>query len=619
MKEEQLVALNALLHEQVKEEEGVNLIRYLPVDDGKRCSVVCHYEEQGELHYPFGATGLGEHYYGLHPAFDTKRIISAIRMGAFMNEARLKAFLEEHADSFALHEEAARFTDGVFALAVIRMATRFGFRFQLSKGAKARIQRLTEAERELLQKDVTYTFAKNGDLFCLGGITEALLDRLTKARLVWGFDSEAGGLWMALHNERAGSRSFGRFYEETSNLAETDLVGLAYGSVYYSGVLPRVCDLTIDQSYSNPSVQTIRLTVERTTYATLDAFDNGMVIHHPLLRPYVKEIAAFFSMEDEAQKELNRFGDSMDRAAFLQSANAYLARSPNTHTLAVSGNIVDRDGKLLLGMRHASSIDSGTYYCSVNGQSEFLDDHVAFYKESVFEDYPSLVPNPSKRNGFNEELNRETKAELNLDELSGYWAYYGISMLGIRNRETRPDMKRRLHFNVLAFNRSEESFAGIHTQAKAAAEHFENQSIESLHIKIYRTQAERLSLGVQRVLAFFSAYNTIIASVFAVVFLLLAGDLASLQEGWTMDAAQAAVSFLLAIIILLNTLVMLTRKVLQRIRLRKYEHRSTFSPKGSPVASLAAWFYYERLIRKAHPITRLMLGLYILDQTDDKK
>ena len=214
---------------------------------------------------------------------------------------------------------------------------------------------------------------------------------------------------------------------------------------------------------------------------------------------------------------------------------------------------------------------------------------------------------------------RETKAELNLDERSGYWAYYGISMLGIRNRKTRPDMKRSLHFNMLACNRSEESFAGIHTQAKPAEKHFENPSIESLQIKIYRTQAERLSLGVQRVLAFFNAYNTIIASVFAVVFLLLAGDLTSLQEGWIMDAAQAAVSFLLTIIIVLNTLVMLTRKVLQQIRLRKYEHRSTFSPQGSTVATFAAWFHRERVIRKAHPIMRLLIGLYVLDQTDEKK
>ena len=84
----------------------------------------------------------------------------------------------------------------------------------------------------------------------------------------------------------------------------------------------------------------------------------------------------------------------------------------NTHTIAVSANIETVDDYLLFGKREIKSIDAGKYYCSVNGQSEFLDENVSFYRTSVYEDLPTMDYNSKYSIDIENEISREAIEEI---------------------------------------------------------------------------------------------------------------------------------------------------------------------------------------------------------------
>ena len=193
----------------------------------------------------------------------------------------------------------------------------------------------------------------------------------------------------------------------------------------------------------------------------------------------------------------------------IEKINSYLSGSLNTNTIAVSSNIITSDELLIVGKRADSSIDGGEYYCSVNGQSEFKDENVDFYYQSVYEDLPSLEYNSKYRVDLDNEIKRETIAELGICNLYSVWEYYGVSYLSKSNFPQKLDYsispdesmlvnKRRMHFNVLSSNRTDLSFRDVLINSNNAIEKFENSKIIGLKLSVYKNKFHKVRVNFLR-------------------------------------------------------------------------------------------------------------------------
>lgn len=138
---------------------------------------------------------------------------------------------------------------------------------------------------------------------------------------------------------------------------------------------------------------------------------------------------------------------------------AYLRKFLTNYEVNESGEF------LIVAQRDEKSIDAGEFYSSANGQSEFMDKHVSFYKESVFEDLPSMNYNSDYRVDLNNEIRREVIAELGITALNSEWDYLGVSYLAINQEKNKNDQgkptKRRMHFNVLTSNKTSLDFKAV--------------------------------------------------------------------------------------------------------------------------------------------------------------
>ena len=334
----------------------------------------------------------------------------------------------------------------------------------------------------------------------------------------------------------------------TFDKANRDKYHNSFDNVYYSGVMPKVIKIRYEEKpRAADKMKYIVFEVVRTTFATVDMLDNPAILSHPFFQSKVEDsktnnlkrselMMNFDQHEDNIQNEYlykpeyNPKSDceSEDKSEIetkkesitesekidvddtdteriflspttdaqrdyekwmIDNLNQYLEQSLNSNTVAVSANIVTKDDYLLIGKRGEFTIDNSQYYCSVNGQSEFRDPNVSFYRNSVFEDLPSMEFDSKYRIDLNNEIQREALAELGLPFFEHEWSYYGISYLSINNTtvidKQRPVMKRRMHFNVLTHNSTSYTFADINESQKKATESFENERLRGIKIKVH--------------------------------------------------------------------------------------------------------------------------------------
>ena len=369
--------------------------------------------------------------------------------------------------------------------------------------------------------------------------------------------------------------------------ANRDKYHNSFDNVYYSGVMPKVIKIRYDEKpTAADKMKYIVFEVVRTTFATVDMLDNPAILSHPFFQSKVEDsktnnlkrsklMMNFDQHEDNIQEkylykpEYNpKFDCSPDDKPeietkkestieskkndeddtdterislspttdaqrdyekwMINNLNKYLKLSLNSNTVAVSANIVTKDDYLLIGKRGELTIDNSQYYCSVNGQSEFRDPNVSFYRNSVFEDLPSMEFDSKYRIDLNNEIQREALAELGLPFFEHEWSYYGISYLSINNttviKEQRPVMKRRMHFNVLTHNSTSYTFADINKSQKKATESFENERLRGIKIKVHPdVWAMLCSLG-KSVIEFFIKYKSNIFILYFILSLFSPGD-----------------------------------------------------------------------------------------------
>lgn len=419
-------------------------------------------------------------------------------------------------------------------------------------------------------------------------------------------------------------------------------------TIYYNGVLPRVVEIKYDRSCLRSSdIKCVTMRLERTTFATVDMMDNPMTMYHPYffsneMESYFIKLSKFDRYEDEIQKNLYNEALNTDQKYYeieqINRLNDYLSKSLNTHGIAVSANIETSDGYVLLGKRGAESIDSGEYYPSANGQAEFVDEHVQFYQKSVYEDIPTLNFDQKIRLDLSKEIQREAISELGIATFLDNWEYYGLSFLSIDNtnriNEGHFIAKRRMHFNVLTHNRTNQRFSEIVRNQKHATEHFESERIEGVRIEVSTSKSKR---AWDRLLNF-SMISYEHSGLVALLFIIIDTLFQFLVNG---DSAQESTEFLSIIIdICLPGLFILIigfrlwgkRKTWKLKQTKRYlinkkvsseeqlfevkeQRRKYMFEKGIKKMS----FFTKRKSKNLNPVARALLGLYYLEKRADEE
>lgn len=359
-------------------------------------------------------------------------------------------------------------------------------------------------------------------------------------------------------------------------------------AVYYSGVMPQVMEIECNDGLSaNSNIKYLTFKVARTTYATVDMMSNPSTINHPFFMADKEKrdlMIKFDHYEDYVQAKFlhkNTFNTQSANSLIdaekdeINKLNNYLRHSMNTHTIAVSTNLITADNYLIAAKRSNKSIDSNVYYCSANGQSEFMDKDVSFYKESVFEDLPSMDYHSEYRVDLNNEIRREVIAELGITSVNPEWNYYGASYLCKNNfvgkayeaitiEDSGSVKERRMHFNVLSSNKTTLNFEDVVKSQKHATENFENanliglktivdKNIKEMFLRIFKLTYSWIEKNKSRVflLLFFANY------------LLLKGNLNE------MDPQNIVEVLLLLIYLILTVYEIIKSRKIKRIQRKK--------------------------------------------------
>ena len=539
-------------------DEVVNNIKLFAATDEAKISVVLRPSE--------GKT----FYYGLNPSFSSEKMIDLLfkRKGTVENDFWKIISKEQTENSwFKVSEfpdfnkrfnlEQSELETILFGKSILQMASHFGFRFQCKEPIVDELKQIIaklwreETAKSKYNSNKDY-FSREKTFFCqwgknqkgsyidfLGIWPKVIIDKLDKEihiRIDNNVDSGELAIEKIIESKLDSkkyitvSELYNMSSESTKNFSE-DKFKLRDGNIYYSGTMPRVKKIEYDTDHpSSEQIKYLIMHVERTTFATVDCMDNPMIMLHPFFgeiykeRPLYDFLLDFDRYEDEIQSKYlyNQKEDDNDvqteyEKKEIENINKYLEISFNTHTVAVSANIETADHYLLVGKRGKGTIDVGEYYCSVNGQSEFNDENVSFYQDSVYEDLPTLDFNSKKRLDLNNEIQRETIAELGISMFEQDWQYYGVSYLSINNEknDAKSDgesyenaakvSRRRMHFNVLTYNKSYSSFEEVYTNHENVTEKFENSLIEGIRLNLYKDWTEFLKHSIEKISEF--AYN----------------------------------------------------------------------------------------------------------------
>ena len=508
-----------------------------------------------------------DYYHGLAPAFTAEAVKLLIQKGGFRNIGTLLSFLKKYKAYynwvFPVESSSSYGIEEFYIYTIIKMAGHFGYKFTFKNKETLNAFKDAIAEGRSFIDGVTYSLDGNVLTF-IGGPCDEMLSLLDN----FSFTSD-GTICL---KGAAGSYSFSLFYElqkEDGAFIHPHMLG---NNSYYSGVIARLMKIDAPSSPEdgNNNIRVMRLFTGRTTFATLDAFDYGNLVTHPLLRfPLEGDEHSIADTVRKVRKEeyermslLFSYDNSKEEGqsharTLLNLINRYLSSSINSNTIAVSANLTTRDGCLIGAVRNRSSIDTGTCYCSSNGQMEFRDNLVTFYRNSVYVDLPSLsVPKgldaQYERLDFTKEIERETIAELNTSHFSATWMYYGISVLGVVNRIGDGSGATRLHFNVLSENTLLDDFIDVCEFRNEATESFENNRLIGL-------KPVKLSAFISVAVTWLIDHCDFITNLI-LVFLVLYERLVFNAEGDPLDFSLAAVFIFLELVYLIGSFVRYRRK-----------------------------------------------------------
>lgn len=661
-------------------DEGVNHIKLFAATDEAKISVVLRPSDDKTF------------YYGLNPSFSSEKMIGLLfKRKETIQKSFWEVISKEYTDnnSFKLNNfdsygkrfklEQDKLEILLFGKTILQMASHFGFRFQCKETEVVELKKLIAKLWREKTADSKYNFnneeyfSKEKTFFChwgknqkgtyidfLGVWPKVIIDELDEqVKIIDTSNSDSIELFMKenkgneskVNNNLTLSKIYGMNSEFMNSFLE-DKFKLRDGNVYYSGTMPRVKKIEYDTDHpTSEQIKYLIMHVERTTFATVDCMDNPIIMLHPFFSDLYNEIPRydylldFDRYEDEMQskylynqKEAVNDVQTEYEKKEIENINNYLKNSFNTHTVAVSANIETADQYLLVGKRGKGTIDDGEYYCSVNGQSEFNDERVSFYQDSVYEDLPTLDFNSNKRIDLNNEIQRETIAELGISMFEQDWQYYGVSYLSINNEANQSKSngnkledaanvsKRRMHFNVLTYNKSYSDFEEVYTNHENVTEKFENSFIEGIRLNLYRDWKEFLKQSIEKISAF--AYNHSGILSFSILSITMLINFISKKSNSTITSMAVTDVFELIVILLYVAVITVkwisNKNVRQHRRTVKFNIRNfknDFTNENNSLAHLFRKFKFkEYLIGKKekdfqmHVILKVMMGLYFLQK-----
>ncbi|SDY66248.1 hypothetical protein SAMN05660462_00583 [Proteiniborus ethanoligenes] len=407
---------------------------------------------------------------------------------------------------------------------------------------------------------------------------------------------------------------------------------LLTSDVYYSGVMPCVkkIDYEINPSLSQ-KIKYLVFNVIRTTYATVDTMDNSQILKHPFFEgEHGERLAKLDNYEDILQnkylysnqpKQERKQRDYEEK--MILNLNKYLKYSLNTHTIAVSSNLITEDGYLIAGKRGALNIDAGEYYCSSNGQTEFRDENVNFYRKSVFEDMPTMDYFSKYRVDLTKEIERECIAELGVVSYGIGWNYYGVSYLSINNfidenddnsiQKSKEIKSRRMHFNVLTSNSISQTFKEVIKTHRTATESFENESIVGIKTRVFKSKIDFLkSMGLS--LYYWISENK--SKIF--LLLILISILIGKQNYSSVDISNYFDILLLLVYLIISVFTWYKdRKIRKQMILKCYYLPSCFLDNKFKMEKVLKKLSKKAGNGKFHAIFSIMYILHFLSLTED--
>ncbi len=532
-------------------------------------------------------------YYGVSPELDSRTVMDAVAGLRFPDALALDSFIAEHYGLFALHTGQEAYLLPLARYIVLAFAGNFGVGFVADERLD-NVRRLYDSTGRLFR-------AKDGTLTLCGCPTADLLAAMRCYRYQL---TDCG--WAITESEEG--ISLDTLYGLPNSVK---LVG---GDVFYSGVLLRPTKLEmLKNAFENSKTATLSIHFEKSTYATVYALD-GNFLEHPLLSEETRlALSDFLNRDDACKKKLieSLSHESLSLSERFSAVNTYLSQSNNINQIGVTGNIITKDGILMLGKRGKKAIDNGKLYPSVNGNAEVTDHRVSFYRYSVYEDFPTIrLEEP--RLDFLGEISREAYAELKLDINKQDWSCIGITLSGNQPPKKQSDTlyqspSRRMHFNILFETEIGSSYADTVSRSRDAAESFENENILGIRPKCFRNTFSALGRGI---LSFFSWLLQSKDFIEATLLIVLFFNSSLFDIRLEAISVSDGISLALAVVILISYLSSLLHRGLEYGKRRKQIKNLMFF-KTAPVSRVSGRLDKKLHRYTYHPVTYIAVKLHI--------
>lgn len=577
--------------------QDVDFIKLLKYKGENKLSITAKYESLG---YEFinannEKVNLDDFYYGLHPSFDNYIIKQIVTKRMFKNRDDLDLFVRSKLNLFHMYEGQEKYLIPLYKKTILEATHKFGIKIILESNS---IKPIIEGKFKEF-KNKLFKLEKEDTLYLLGSIQDETIKMFNGLGLYFNYVNKE--IILSSNND----------YPFNFNDEEimTKHYKLCFGNSFYSGVMLKLMKITeTDNLFSNEKIKQIVLNVHRTTFFTEDAFDSKKQDENNLLTDRDKRrIKEFFNKENEKQLNVMEKDDVK-----IDDINVYLKDSMFTNIIGVTSNVVTSDNKLILGHRSKSVADADTIYPSANGHAEFLDSHVNFYKESVYEDQPSLTASDNRRIDFHGEIEREVNAELNITNFKGTWEYLGLSVLGIKPNPSKEF--RRFHFNVLLKNDLVQTSKEVIDAQKLATEEFENQKLYMLTLNVYKNYFQRLSFWFKKGITLINNNRSIILLLATIISFMVYGyKIGSRQEDIVSYTNYAF--YIITIIVFGMTIFFWSLDFYKYKKNMKKINHVNINSKDNNIANIIAKTTKKLSSREKkaimHPITLLMYRIYL--------
>ena len=300
----------------------------------------------------------------------------------------------------------------------------------------------------------------------------------------------------------------------------------------YSGCIPRLLSVEfIEPNESNTTIGQFKLQLGHTSYITMFGLSKFDVMSDDLMNCEIingltcRELNKIFDEEElnsiKEYMSCTNANDANDPNDYLKNEllylNNYLSNDLNVHNINVSGNLITSDGYCIFTQRGGSVVDEHTLYPSVNGGAEIFDDQVEFYKNSVEEDFPTILYNKDKVH-FSHEHTREAVGELGINDNAISWNYLGISVMAGKPHE-KLGSRTPLHFNILAEKYCLDTFDNLNNQRMYASESFENENMFGYNLNIFKNRIDLLKYRLYKIIKWCMSNKDIVTIIFLLIFL----------------------------------------------------------------------------------------------------